>query len=127
MHRTRSGWIVRGALLLALGGLAACGSAAPQETRSSPAPASVAASAPPTTAAASAPASAAPTARVTATAIASPAASVVAEASAAADASPAAAASGPYAGIPQSKTPEGYHMLGAPDAPVLLMYYSDFI
>lgn len=34
---------------------------------------------------------------------------------------------GPYAGIPRSRTPEGYHVLGNPDAPVTLVMYSDFL
>jgi predicted small lipoprotein YifL len=32
-----------------------------------------------------------------------------------------------YAHIPQSKTREGYYVLGKPDAPVLLQFYSDFL
>ena len=32
-----------------------------------------------------------------------------------------------YAHIPQSKTREGYYVLGKPDAPVLLQHYSDFL
>ena len=32
-----------------------------------------------------------------------------------------------YASIPQSKTPEGYFLLGRQDAPVLIQYYSDFL
>lgn len=34
---------------------------------------------------------------------------------------------GRYAGIAQSKTAEGYYMLGEPDAPVVLTHYSDFL
>ena len=36
-------------------------------------------------------------------------------------------ATDPYAGIPRSRTPEGYHVLGNPDAPVTLVMYSDFL
>jgi hypothetical protein len=32
-----------------------------------------------------------------------------------------------YDHIPQSKTKEGYYVLGKPDAPVLLQFYSDFL
>ena len=32
-----------------------------------------------------------------------------------------------YVHIPQSKTKEGYYVLGKPDAPVLLQFYSDFL
>lgn len=30
------------------------------------------------------------------------------------------------AGIPEGRTPEGYHVLGNPDAPVTIQFYSDF-
>ena len=33
----------------------------------------------------------------------------------------------PTATIPEGLTPEGYHMLGRPDAPVTLVMYSDFL
>jgi len=33
----------------------------------------------------------------------------------------------PAAAIPEGLTPEGYHMLGRPDAPVTLVMYSDFL
>jgi protein-disulfide isomerase len=32
-----------------------------------------------------------------------------------------------YAGIPQSKTEDGYYVLGDPNAPVVLTHYSDFL
>jgi protein-disulfide isomerase len=84
--------------VLALGVLAACGS---QPIPASPAP--TAAAQPtraPSVAASQAP-SAAPTA--------------------------SAAQPGNSAAIPDSLTPEGYHMLGRPDAPVTLVMYSDFL
>ncbi len=34
---------------------------------------------------------------------------------------------GRYAALPQSKTPEGYYVLGRPDAPVVMTHYSDFL
>lgn len=33
----------------------------------------------------------------------------------------------PYGVLPQSKTAQGYYVLGQPDAPVVLTYYSDFL
>ncbi|MDP9309814.1 MAG: hypothetical protein M3R24_02785 [Chloroflexota bacterium] len=41
-------------------------------------------------------------------------------------ASAAVAAEG-YAALPQSKTPEGYYVLGDPNAPATMTFYSDFI
>ncbi len=32
-----------------------------------------------------------------------------------------------YAALPQSKTPEGYYVLGDPNAPATITFYSDFI
>ena len=32
-----------------------------------------------------------------------------------------------YAALPQGRTPEGYYVLGRPDAPVVLTHYSDFL
>lgn len=32
-----------------------------------------------------------------------------------------------YTDLQQAQTPEGYHMLGQPDAPITLTHYSDFI
>lgn len=43
------------------------------------------------------------------------------------DAAASTAADGPYAGLAQSKTPEGYFVLGESSAPVTLLFYSDFI
>lgn len=64
----------------------------------------------------------------------SPRASSAATASAATTASAAGttvatapARSERYAGIAQSKTAEGYYMLGDPTAPVVLTHYSDFL
>ncbi|MGQ9928214.1 MAG: Rcas_1661 family thioredoxin-like (seleno)lipoprotein [Chloroflexaceae bacterium] len=37
------------------------------------------------------------------------------------------AATAIYAGVPHSRTPEGYHLLGNPEAPVTLVMYSDFL
>ncbi len=38
-----------------------------------------------------------------------------------------AAQAGDAVAIPSGLTPEGYHMLGRPDAPVTLVMYSDFL
>ena len=95
--------------VLVLGLLAACGS---QPIPASPAP---------TAAARPTHAPAAPTAAavIAPTAAASPAPA----------AAPTAGAAQPEnsAAIPDSLTPEGYHMLGRPDAPVTLVMYSDFL
>ena len=32
-----------------------------------------------------------------------------------------------YSDLPQSRTPEGYYVLGRADAPVLIQHYSDFL
>ena len=42
-------------------------------------------------------------------------------------AAPAAGGESKYAGIPQSKTADGYYVLGDPNAPVVLTHYSDFL
>ena len=39
----------------------------------------------------------------------------------------AAAPTRAYAALPQSRTPEGYYVLGKPDAPVVMQHYSDFL
>ena len=39
----------------------------------------------------------------------------------------AATAAPEQAGVPESRTPEGYHVLGRADAPVTLVMYSDFL
>jgi len=95
--------------VLALGLLAACGS---QPSPASPAPT---AAAPPTRA---------PAMPAAATAIAPTAA--LSQATAAAPTA-GAAQPGAEAAIPASLTPEGYHVLGRPDAPVTLVMYSDFL
>ena len=38
-----------------------------------------------------------------------------------------AASASIYVSLPQSQTPEGYYVLGEPDAPVLMEHYSDFL
>lgn len=57
---------------------------------------------------------------------AGPAASITA-ASRAASAASTAAVTINYADIAQSRTAEGYYVLGDPNAPVVLTYYSDFL
>lgn len=52
---------------------------------------------------------------------------VASSAAAPAQATAPAADAGRFADIPQSRTPEGYQVLGAPDAPVTLVMYSDFL
>lgn len=42
-------------------------------------------------------------------------------------AAPAASGESKYAGIRQSKTTDGYYVLGDPKAPVVLTHYSDFL
>jgi protein-disulfide isomerase len=61
----------------------------------------------------------------TAAAVSAPTAAV----SRATAAAPTAGATEPAANgaIPESLTPEGYHVLGRPDAPVTLVMYSDFL
>lgn len=84
--------------------LAACGApavTAPTATPSPPTPV------PPTSAPTLAAASAPPAAATAAPAV------VVAE--------------GPYGGLEQGRTAEGYQALGSPDAPVTLVMYSDFL
>ena len=101
-------------LALALGLLAACGSAG---NSAAPAPqAAQPTSAPPAPAAAGA-STAAPQAR--ATAASAPAAT--------AQTTAPAAPTGQPAGIPEGTTAEGYHVLGRADAPVALVMYSDFL
>jgi hypothetical protein len=93
--------------------LAGCGQGAstPAQSRATRAPATEALPA------ATAPLTTAPTAAATAT--------IAAAAPTAAE--PAPAAAGPFAGLAQGVTPEGYHTLGSPDAPVTLVMYSDFL
>ena len=52
---------------------------------------------------------------------------IVAQAPAAGTAAAAPTASPGAATIPEGLTPEGYHVLGRPDAPVTLVMYSDFL
>jgi hypothetical protein len=116
------------AIAIAGAALTACGQPAAQDARP---PAAAAATAPPPTAA---PATVAPATAASATvAPAPPATAAVPAAPAttapAAPAAPAttAPAAGPYADIPQGRTPEGYQLLGDPAAPVTLVMYSDFL
>ncbi|HEY0736888.1 MAG TPA: hypothetical protein VGD69_18360 [Herpetosiphonaceae bacterium] len=95
----------------ALLGLAACGGSRPTTTQPS-------ASAPQSTATSAA-------AQPSATSSAAPAATSAAET--ATTANTAAQANRPYAALPQSRTPEGYYVLGNADAPVTLTFYSDFL
>lgn len=106
----------RAAVVIAGLVLAACGGSA--DPAAQPAAPSAAASAPRLSAQASA------VAGVQASAAAQASSAAGAAGSASAD---AAAVDSPYAGLQQSKTPEGYYVLGAPDAPVTLTFYSDFI
>ena len=85
--------------VLALALLAACGN------QSSPAALAPTAAAPPPTRASAAP--------PTVAAVSAPTAGAVQQ--------------GDAAAIPSGLTPEGYHMLGRPDAPVTLVMYSDFL
>jgi protein-disulfide isomerase len=96
--------------VLMLGILAACGS---QPIPASPAPT---AAAQPTRAPVG----------PTAAAVIAPTAAA-SQAPAAAPTASAAQAGNSAAAIPDSLTPEGYHMLGRPDAPVTLVMYSDFL
>ena len=103
---------------LALALLASCGS---QPIPASPAP--TAAAPPPRT-----------PATPTATAVIAPTAAAVIAPTVAASQMPttaptagAAQPENPAAAIPDGLTPEGYHMLGRPDAPVTLVMYSDFL
>ena len=80
------------------------------------------------------PASPAPTAAAQPTlALAAPTAAAMIAPTAAPSQTPAAAPTagaaqpGAAATIPDSLTPEGYHVLGRPDAPVTLVMYSDFL
>jgi hypothetical protein len=96
---------------LALAALAACGQSVP------------AASGPPTpTSAGREPSAPAATATPAAPAAAS---TVAVTTPAAPEASPVA--SGPFAGIEQGTTPEGYRALGSASAAVTLVMYSDFL
>jgi len=96
---------------LTCGLLAACGSQATAPA-AAPSPPAVApsAAAPPATAAV-----VAPTELPTVVAIVAPTSAAGAN------------ADGPYDGIAQGRTAEGYHLLGAADAPVTLVMYSDFL
>jgi protein-disulfide isomerase len=64
------------------------------------------------------------------TAVSSPQAARTSTASAQSTTTPAAPAAdgeNKYAGIAQSKTADGYYVLGDPNAPVVLTHYSDFL
>ncbi len=56
-----------------------------------------------------------------------PSAAVPAAATIAAAPTPTMAGLALLAGIPQGTTPEGYHTLGDPQAPVTIINYSDFL
>ncbi|HEY0604928.1 MAG TPA: hypothetical protein VGD58_18555 [Herpetosiphonaceae bacterium] len=111
----------------ALLGLAACGGSTPTTTQPSvSAPQSTA------TSAAAQPSASAPQSTVTSaaaqpgvTSSAAPLATSAAETQAAATS--VSQANRPYAALPQSRTPEGYYVLGNADAPVTLTFYSDFL
>jgi len=120
----RHTFLRRGAAIFMLGTLAACGGAAePDGTAQSASPSpyvsAAAASIPPASVAASTGAGAVASVQAST--------SVAASLAASADTAPSVAADGPYAGLPQSKTPEGYYVLGDTNAPVTLTFYSDFI
>jgi protein-disulfide isomerase len=107
--------MVRTWAVLALGLLAACGS---QSIPASPAPSGAAQ---PTSV------PAAPTAAAIAATAAVPPTSAVAPTTPAAAPTTGATQLAESAAIPDGLTPEGYHMLGRPDAPVTLVMYSDFL
>ncbi len=101
--------------------LAACGAT---QQAGGPTP-----TAPPTAAPA---ATSAPSAAPAATSApsAAPAATSAPSAAPAATSAPtvaAATAAPEQAGVPEGRTPEGYHVLGRADAPVTLVMYSDFL
>jgi protein-disulfide isomerase len=102
--------IVRCWAVLMLGILAACGN---QSIPTGTAP--TAAALPPTRALAALP---------TGAAVIAP---TVAGTQAPAPTAGAAQPENPAASIPDGLTPEGYHVLGRPDAPVTLVMYSDFL
>ena len=89
-------------------------------------PAGRTASAPPAAPPANSPAAATATSSTPAAATGTSAAAPSAAATAAPSAAPNAA-SGKYASIPQSKTAEGYYVLGDGAAPIVMMHYSDFL
>jgi protein-disulfide isomerase len=101
--------LASGALL----GLAACGGSTPAATQPSAAApqstATIVATQP------SATSSAAPSATSSTVVATQAAATTIAQ------------ANRPYAALPQSRTPEGYYVLGNADAPVTLTFYSDFL
>jgi protein-disulfide isomerase len=114
INRYRSALLLGGALI----GLTACGST-PAATNTT-VPTHTLAAAPSATIAQGQPATDVPrTAVVTATetALSSPSAT-----------STGAARPGSiYAALSQSKTAEGYYVLGQPNAPIVMTYYSDFL
>ena len=112
----------RSALLaLALATLAACG----QTTPTSGVPAQGTAPTPAVAPGASTQEPAAASVTPASTEIIASATLPAATATPAAQASPVA--TGPFAGIEQGTTPEGYHTLGSTSAPVTLVMYSDFL
>ncbi|MDQ2996115.1 MAG: hypothetical protein M3R61_03525 [Chloroflexota bacterium] len=115
IHRT----MLRCWAVLMLGLLAACAS---QPTPASPAP-----TAAEPTRAPVAPTAAEPTRAPVASTAAAVNAPTTAEPQVTAAIPTSGAAEPGAAATPDSLTPEGYHVLGRPDAPVTLVMYSDFL
>ena len=72
----------------------------------------------------------APAPLLAATSVPAPAASIAPTSpppAATASPAPPGADAGSYKGIPTSRTADGFHVLGAPEAPVTIVDYSDFL